>query len=123
MTLVAGLIGAGCGVMFADSQETISGYAKKSVDKLSYWDTSPDRDFRFAIGGAGDSGPYIDKFNFDLVGALLGLQAGDIGDVCTELERVTLDFHKTHIWPQGRPYHGLESLILFQIVIPRDVEF
>lgn len=116
MTLVAALAGARCGVMFADSQETISGYAKKSVDKLAYWGEEEHRKFRFALGGASDNGPYSDMFNSELQGALLTGNPSHIGEACELLEAKALAFHEKHIWPQGDRAPTLETLIMLQWV-------
>lgn len=118
MTLVAALAGAQCGVMLADSQETISGYAKKSVDKLTYWGSGEKREFRFALGGASNSGPYIDMLNFELSGTLLAMESSWIGDICKGLEKVVLEFHEKHIWPQRDQGPQLETLIMVQPQIP-----
>jgi hypothetical protein len=118
MSLVSILLGANCGVMLADSQETISGYAKKSVNKLSSKGIPAPAQVQYAIGGAADSGPYLDSFNWALEVALHKLGSPNIYEAQELIEKAALTFHKRHIWPQGNNHPRLETLIMMQPTTP-----
>jgi hypothetical protein len=70
------------------------------------------------LGGASDNGPYTDRLNWDLTGALLSLKSGSLPDACEALEEATVKFHERHIWPQGVNAPTLETLIMLQEVFP-----
>lgn len=114
MTLVAGLTGVHCGVMLADSQETVSGFAKKSVDKLEFFGAEAPGRYEFVLGGAGDSGPYIDRFNQELSHTLLETEADNYATLQRELDETTRVFHEKHIWPQGKDAPVLETIIMLR---------
>lgn len=117
MTLIGALTGDHCGVLFADSQETIQGYSKKDVGKIAVWGHG---NFNFAIGGASDSGPYLDMFNREIENALdidfieTNATAILIDEVIRKrIEDVSHAFHQRHVWPQ-KDGPMLETLVMVQ---------
>jgi len=113
MTLVAALTGLEGAAMFADTQETIYGYSKKTVDKLCVFDL-PNRPFRFAIAGATTDANYVDMLQAELVD-VLNVQTGyDARQITKALTEKLLEFYPKHVWqrPESRPQ--MEYLITLQ---------
>lgn len=113
MTLVTALWGREGVVMFSDTQETVGGYAKKSVDKLTVWDQGDRLPFRFAIAAATDDTTYLEMLERDIAGALLKLDSNWVGRVESALVDVLTAFYAKHIWPQSKNTH-IEFLITIQ---------
>lgn len=107
MTLIAAFTGSFGTVCLCDSQETVGGYAKKSVAKLEYTEGP----VSFAIAGAGD-GTHIKALTFELTGALSKLQDYSQGRVLEALKTVSLDYFRSYIWPRGADRPSLEILVI-----------
>jgi hypothetical protein len=112
MTLVTTLIGREGVAMFTDTQETIGGYAKKSVDKLTLW--SVDGPFRFAIAAATNDTTYLEMLERQISGTLLGMDTYDLADIEKALADTLTDFYAKHIWPQSSKSSLIEFLITIQ---------
>jgi hypothetical protein len=114
MTLVAALSGREGLVMFADTQETVSGYSKKTIDKMEVWDFQS-RPFRFAIAGACTDATYVDALLYELSNTLMCLDICDLrGDIVPALAKTLTNFYSQHIWPRPGERPQIEYLIGIQ---------
>jgi hypothetical protein len=113
MTLVSALMGREGVVTFCDTQETIGGYAKKSVDKMTVWDF-PDAAFRFAISAASDDASYLEMLERAVSGTLLRMDAYSLGAIESALTETLTEFYSKHIWPQSSKASLIEFLIAIQ---------
>lgn len=113
MTLVSALSGCEGVVLFADTQETVTNYSKKTIDKITVWDY-PNRPFRFAISGACDDASYSDMLQNELSNALLSLNAFDLKKITDKLGDTLAEFYAKHIWPRGGDRPQLQYLIALQ---------
>jgi hypothetical protein len=111
MTLIAAFSGAPGVVLISDSQETVSGYAKRRVDKIEQR-THP---FPYAIAGAGD-GIHIEALKFEIAGALTDLSEYSLPLLHETLKRVSLDYFQKYIWPRGADKPSVEMLLTTQKV-------
>jgi hypothetical protein len=112
MTAIIGMTGAGGGILCADSQETVQGYSKKSVDKVSV--NLHHKPFRFSIGAAGP-GHYCDFLVSELTSALLKVTDFRMASIVEVMRDVLLDFYPKHIWAKPSPERGdVETLTLIQ---------
>lgn len=96
MTAIIGIHGYPGVVLCADSEETISGYAKRQVDKIEQWNHKP---FRFSIGAAG-CGHYADMLASSISTALFKIDTFDLLEIRAAIESELLIFHEKHIWPR-----------------------
>jgi hypothetical protein len=116
MTLVSALTGNTGTIMFADTDEVIGGYSKKTIDKLEVWDF-PDRPFRFGIAGATNNGTYADMLQSEITATLMSIEFPDLNLINDALTKTLTAFYSKHIWPQSsgdRPQ--MEYLIVLQSV-------
>src|SRR5882762_2960473 len=114
MTLVAALSGHQGTIFFADTDEIIGSYSKKTIDKMQVWDF-PDRPFRFAIAGATTDGTYADALQSELSGALFRVDAFDLRKITEALSDTLAAFYAKHIWPRvGGDKPQMEYLITIQ---------
>jgi hypothetical protein len=113
MTLVAALSGHEGVAMFADNQEVVGGYSKKSVDKLCVYDFG-DRPFRFAIAGATDDATYLDNLQSEIAAALLGVNEFNLRTISNSLSEVLTAFYSKHIWPRATDKPRMEFLLVVQ---------
>jgi len=114
MTLVSALTGNTGAIMFADTDEVIGGYSKKTIDKLEVWDF-PDRLFRFGIAGATNNGTYADMLQSEITAALMSVEFPDLKLINDALTEALTAFYSKHIWPRSsgdRPQ--MEYLIVLQ---------
>ena len=98
MTLVAGLSGHGGLVVFADSQETVQGYTKKSVEKIDFWTGGKDK-LAFVDAGAG-SAIHIDKLT-QMLGATVSRSTRaneDMNSIFEAMESIVSLYFKEHIF-------------------------
>src|ERR1017187_2682343 len=98
MTLVAALSGLNGVVMFADTEETVAGYSKRIVEKLSVYDL-PNMPFRFAIGGATTNAPYVDMLQSEIASTLSSINRYDLQEITNTLASTLTDFYSKHVWP------------------------
>jgi hypothetical protein len=110
MTLIAAFSGAFGMVFLSDSQETVSGYAKRSVDKVEHSTGSP---FPYAIAGSGD-GTHIDALKFEISGAVAQLTGYSLPEIHETLKHECLDYFQKYIWPRGSDKPALEMLMMTQ---------
>lgn len=112
MSLVTALVGREGVVMFADTQETVGGYAKKAVEKLTVW-KSKDNRFRIAISGATDNTTYLEMVEREIVEVLVSA-----GYSFPVLEKLLSDalavVYANHIWPQSTKAPLIEHLVSIQ---------
>jgi hypothetical protein len=113
MTLVSALMGREGVVIFCDTQETVGGYSKKNVDKMTVW-SFPDSPFRFAISGATDDATYLDMLERALSGTLLSMDTYSLAKAETSLTKTLTEFYSKHIWPQAARAPLTEFLIVIQ---------
>src|SRR5205814_5418375 len=114
MTLVAALRGHEGLVMFDDTQETVSGYSKRTIDKIEVWDF-PGHPFRFAIAGACTDATYADALQYELAEALMGIPQYDLRNgIVPTLSTTLTEFYKKHIWPRGGDRPQIEYLVAIQ---------
>lgn len=99
MTLVAALSGHEGIVLFADNDETVAGYSKRTIDKVEVWST-PDRPFRFAIAGACTDGTYADALQSEIGGALFSVDSFDLKKITVALSDTLTSFYGKHVWPR-----------------------
>ncbi|HEY6305239.1 MAG TPA: hypothetical protein VI488_02120 [Candidatus Angelobacter sp.] len=96
MTLISAFTGAFGMVLISDSQEAVSGYAKRNVDKVEHNTGEP---FPFAIAGSGD-GVHIDAVKFEISGELLQLKEHHLSEIHEVLkEGVIRLFPKIYLAP------------------------
>lgn len=113
MTLVSALSGCEGVVLFADTQETVTNYSKKVIDKVTVWDY-PNRPFRFAISGACEDAVYADMLQSHISGALLSIGDFDLKVITDILGDTLAEFYKKHVWPRGGDKHQTQYLIAIQ---------
>ena len=115
MTVIIGMNGFPGVVLAADSEETISGYSKRQVDKVAQWKNDC---IRFAIGGAG-AGHYADMLADKIAAALMPFNHPEPNAETIEgiLERVLVEFHQTHIWPRASSQSAEDAAVQLIIVI------
>src|SRR5438270_13809569 len=102
MSLISVLSGRSGLVLCSDSQETVSNYQKKSLDKITVWNFS-NRPFRIALASACDDGDYADMLASELASCLFELREFHPHVVTNTLEKALLEFYPKHIWPQPNP--------------------
>ena len=112
MTLVTTLHGRDGVVMFTDTQETVGGYAKKIVDKLTLWNV--DGPFRFAIAAATNDTTYLEMLEREISRALFSVKSYALGEIERSLVDALTGFYAKHIWPQPSKNHLIEFLITLQ---------
>jgi hypothetical protein len=95
MTLVSALSGYEGVAFFADTQETVSGYSKKTIDKVEVWDF-PNHPFRFVSAGSSDDGDYSDMLQNELASTLLALDVFDLGAIKLALTDTLTEFYGKH---------------------------
>jgi hypothetical protein len=113
MTLVAALSGSQGTIFFADTDEIVAGYSKKTIDKMEVWDFA-DRPFRFAIAGATTDGTYADALQSELSGALFKVDAFDLRKITQALSDTLAAFYAKHIWPRAGDKPLMQYLITVQ---------
>jgi hypothetical protein len=114
MTLVSALSGHQGVVMFADTQETVHQYSKKTIDKMEVWDFGG-RPFRFAIAGACTDATYADNLQYELASALDSVPEFDLRNKIVPVITDTLTaFYGKHIWPRSGERPQMEYLIAIQ---------
>lgn len=113
MTIVAGFSGAGGVILCADTQETVQGYAKREVEKIKTYRGRKDYEYNLAIGGAGESGPYIDALITELVTAINKIHEYDLAAIDGAMKDCLPEFYAKHIWPRTNP-PSLETIVLVQ---------
>jgi hypothetical protein len=113
VTAIIGLRGFPGVVLCADSEETISGYSKKQVDKIEQWVHEP---FRFSIGAAG-CGHYADMLAASIAEELLKVDTFDLARIHGAIQSELLAFHETHIWPRVNQESAVESSVQLIIVV------
>lgn len=113
MTLVVALAGHEGVAMFADTQETVAGYSKKTIDKLTVFDLG-NRPFRFAIAGATTDANYVDMLQGEIAGALSSVDEFDLTKIIAALTDTLTDFYSRHIWPRPSDRPQMEYLITVQ---------
>jgi GNAT superfamily N-acetyltransferase len=99
-------------VMCADCQETVGGYAKKSVDKIL---TNSNAYFHVAIGAATTSGHYADMLTNQLLWNL-PKDSYDPEAIIGFIADTLRDFYTKHIWT--RPAADQPSVELLIALIP-----
>jgi 20S proteasome alpha/beta subunit len=111
MTIVAGFRCCDGAILCADTQETISGYAKREVDKITNWSVAQ-YGYTFAIGTAG-SGNYADMLKEHLAGALRQFTSFDEQGMKAAITDSLVNFFSTHIWPRNsQDVPQIENLIV-----------
>lgn len=113
MSLAAALSGFDGVILFADTQETVGGYAKKSVEKLKMYDVKG-HPFRFAIANATNEGNYADALESNIAAALLSITTYDLGVIHNSLTAELSDFYSKHVWPRPSDRPQMEYLLLIQ---------
>jgi len=113
MTLVSALSGCEGVVLFADTQETVSDYTKKVIDKVEVWDF-PNRPFRFAIAGACQDAIYADMLQNQISSALLSINNFDLKVIIDTLADTLTEFYGKHVWPRGGDKHQMQYLVPIQ---------
>jgi len=111
MTLVAAFASSGGTLLFADTQETVTGYSKRKVDKLTVYDWEP---FRFGIAGAADDARYLDVLQAELANSLFKVQAFDLKTITVSLTDTLTTFYGKHIWPQAASKPQMEYMVVIQ---------
>jgi len=115
MTIVAGFSGMAGLVLCADTQETVSGYAKKEVEKIRTWYARTDYEYNLAIGAAADNGPYADLLTQELGSVLGEIHSYDLSAFDNAISECLRDFYSKHIWPRQQEHvPQIETLIAFQ---------
>jgi hypothetical protein len=111
MTIAAGFSAGGSVILCADSEETISDYAKSAAQKIftcSFGDS-----WRLAIAGAGDAS-LIELFQEELTRRIAGDQF-DYGGIHQKIEFTLRQIHKLHVWPRtGGNQTSFQLLIALQ---------
>ena len=113
VTAIIGLHGRPGVLLCADSEETVSGYSKKMVDKIEQWDHEP---FRFSIGGAGAS-HYADMVAGEITKALFRVQTFSLPEIQEAIAKPLLEFYATHVWPRVSNDSAVEANIQLIIVV------
>ncbi len=108
MTLVAGFSGRGGLVLFADSQETRQGYAKKSVDKLEFWQPST-QDFCLVAGGAGNA-DHVDKLIKKIGNVVMECLDSDFDALVKTIEGIVAQFFTQQVWSRAADKPEFELL-------------
>lgn len=111
MTLAVALSGFNGTILFADSQETVGGYAKKEIAKVKIHGDSAGDPFIFAIANATDQGHYADALEAEITDALSNIKVFNNDDIRATLESTLTKFYSAHIWPSGKST-GIEYLLL-----------
>ncbi len=111
MTLVAALSGCDGTILLADTEEVVSSYSTRTVDKLAVWDCQA---FRLGIAGASTDGTYADMLQSEILGALSRLPAFDMGSIKTTLSDTLTSFYAKHIWPRTGDRPQMEYLLVVQ---------
>ncbi|MCU1285018.1 MAG: hypothetical protein JWO13_1368 [Acidobacteriales bacterium] len=115
MTIIAGFSGWGGVVLCADTQETVSGYGKREVEKISVGGQMADMDFNVAVAAATDSGPHADSLTGELIYAVSQVKVYSLSRIKEEIEKKLAEYHAKHIWPrasQDRPH--IETIVVIQ---------
>lgn len=115
MTVIIGMNGFPGVILAADSEETVSGYSKRQVDKVAQWKNDY---IRFAIGGAG-AGHYADMLADKIASDLMLFEhpEPDAETIQKILERVVLEFHQTRIWSRASSQSAEDSAVQLIIVV------
>lgn len=115
MSIIASFSGMPGLVLCADTQETVSGYAKKEVEKIRVWHARTDYEYNLAIGAAADNGPYADLLTQELGWALGKIHVYDQAAFDETISQCLRDFYSKHIWPRQQEHvPQIETLIAFQ---------
>ena len=83
-------------MLFADSQETREGYAKKEADKIEHF-TVRNKSFRVLTAGAG-SGHHVDALACEIRAAVSKIPDYDFDKIVTSIRTVVLEFFQKHAW-------------------------
>jgi 20S proteasome alpha/beta subunit len=113
MTLVSALMGREGVAFFSDTRETLGGYAKKNVDKMTVWEFE-DSPFRFAIAGATDDATYLDMLERAITASVLKLDSFSLDEIERTLADALAEFYSKHIWLQTAKAPLMEFLLVFQ---------
>lgn len=113
MTLVTSLSGLEGAMLFADTQETVGGYGKRTVEKMEVWNVLG-HPFRFGIASSTNSGTYSDSLQTEIVGTLLSTSNSDMEHIRKSLEERLTKFYADHVWPQSGDRPQMEYLLIIQ---------
>lgn len=115
MTVIIGMRGYPGVVLGADTEETISGYSKRTVDKVGEWKSEC---LCFAIGGAG-AGHHADALADKIAAELLQVRAAEpSAEMLTPIiERLILEFHQAHIFPRASVSSTEDAAVQLIIVV------
>jgi hypothetical protein len=111
MTLVAALSGRDGTILFADTEETVAGYAKRTIDKLAVFEGE---EFRFGIAGACSDGNYADMLQAELSDALCEIREFDLGKIKLGITEVLTNFYTKHVCPRAGQTPEVEYLLVVQ---------
>lgn len=111
MTLVAALSGCDGTILFADTEEVVSEYSTRTVDKLAVWDCSG---FRLGIAGATTDGTYADMLQSEILGSLSRIGDFDMQSVKSVLSGTLTEFYSKHIWPRMGEKPQMQYLLVIQ---------
>jgi len=115
VTVIIGMHGYPGVVLGADTEETISGYSKRTVDKVGQWKNEC---LCFGIGGAG-AGHYADALADKIAIKLLQIKVPEPNaDMLTAvIEQLVLEFHQDHIFPRASASSATDSAVQLIIVV------
>lgn len=113
MTVIIGMQGYPGVVLAADSEETVSGYSKREVEKVGQWTNDC---LRFAIGGAG-AGHYADMLADKIAAELMPLQVFDPDAISQTIEKTVVQFHQTHLWSRASSQSIEDAAVQLIIVV------
>lgn len=112
MTLVARFEGVNGAILAADSEETVGGYAKRSVQKLEVWSQPT---FTYARAAATDSGSYADMLTWELDDMIRKFEVYDPEAKFNAVKELLVAFYSKHMWPRpANEAPQIQLLILFQ---------
>lgn len=111
MTLVAALSGRDGTILFGDTEETVAGYTKRTIDKLVVVDGAA---FRFGIAGACTDGNYADMLQSEICDVLGEMQQFELGQIKLGLTGTLTNFYLKHIWPRAGEKPEVEFLLVLQ---------
>ena len=111
MTLVAVLDGRDATLLFADTEETISGYAKREINKLTVQECEV---FRFGIAGACSDGTYADMLQSEICSSLSAIRRFDLTEIKEALAVTLTNFYTKHVWPRTGEKPEMSYLLVLQ---------
>jgi hypothetical protein len=115
VTAILGMQGYPGILLAADSEETVSGYSKRYVEKIGHWDNPH---FRFAIGATGP-GHYADLLAGKLGTRLMELKSFSLPIIGKTIENVLVEFHERHVWPRANAQSAEDASVQLLIVVQR----